>query len=371
MSASWQPANPEYRSPKLETVDPIRLHGERIPERRWIVPGWIPHGQTTLLSGDGGVGKSLLTMQLLTACAAKKDWLGHPVRHCKALGIFAEDDPDELARRQEAINRNFGIEFADLEQMMWVSRTGWNNALMAYEGWERPGEPTEFFQQIHDAASDFGAQLVVLDALHDYFSANENNRVHARQFIQLLTSLAQDIDGAVVLCAHPSLQGLSSGSGTSGSTAWSNAARSRIYLSRADEDEDRDRRLLTRKKANYAGAGDSIGLTWRDGVFVADERAGVVGAIGRRKAEAVFLDLLQRFEADDRPVSDRIRAGNYAPRLFEDRPERDGFNKTDFKRAMEALFSQGRIKLEEYGRPGDLRKRIALVQPQTEGDDDE
>ncbi len=159
-------------------------------------------------------------------------------------------------------------------------------------------------------------------------------------------------------------------SGTAGSTAWHNAVRSRLYLTRPADEETGNRRILTRKKANYATTGDTIGLTWRDGVFVADERAGVVGSIGRRKAETVFLDLLAKFEADERPVSDRSRAGNFAPRLFADRPEREGFNKADFNRAMEALFAQGRIKIKEYGRPGDLRSRIAIVQHQTDGGND-
>ena len=250
-----RPVNPNYVSPRLETVDPLSFQDRKIPERRWIVPGWIPYGQVTMVSGDGGVGKSLAAMQLLTACATGRDWFGQTVLRCKAVGVFCEDDRDELARRQEAINRAYGLDFADLEDLLWAPRIGLSNALMAYERYEVPGEPTELFQRVHDLTQNFGAQVVVLDALHDFFPGNENNRVHARQFIQLLTSLARDMDGAVVLCAHPSLDGLRTGSGTSGSTAWSNAVGSRLYLSRPPEDEDRDGRLLTRKKANYAGVG--------------------------------------------------------------------------------------------------------------------
>ena len=122
----------------------------------------------------------------------------------------------------------------------------------------------------------------------------------------------------------------------------------------------------------YATSGDTINLTWRDHVLIADEPAGVVvGSVNRRRAETVFLDLLERVEAEDRPVSDNTHAGNYAPRLFADRPEREDFNKADFKRAMEALFSQSRIKIEEYGRSGDRRRRIVIVQPQTHGGNDE
>ena len=371
MSASWQAANPEYRSPLLRVLDPLQLQDKPVPERRWIVPHWIPHGQTTMLSGEGGIGKTIAAMELATACAAGRPWFGQIAKSCKAILVLCEDDDDEIHRRQHAINQHLGIDFGDLENLQIVPRIGCDNALMAFERWEAPGEPTEFFQQIHDAASNFGAQLVVLDSLHDFFPGNENNRVHARQFIQLLTSLARDIDGGVLLTAHPSLDGIRTGSGTSGSTAWHNAVRSRLYLTRPQDDDTVVRRVLTRKKANYATIGDTINLTWRDGVFVADEKTGILGSIGRGRAEAVFLRLLERLTVEERWVSDNSHAGNYAPRLFADRPEREGFNKADFKRAMEGLFSQGRIKLEEYGRPGDLRKRIAVVQPLTNGGNDE
>ncbi len=38
---------------------------------------------------------------------------------------------------------------------------------------------------------------------------------------------------------------------------------------------------------------------------------------------------------------------------------------------MENLFAQGQLKLIEYGRPSEPRKRIEIVQTQTEGEDDD
>ncbi len=65
----WEPANPDYRTPPLATIEPHQLHGADVPERLWIVRDWIPDGAVTMLGGDGGVGKSLLAMQLLTAAS--------------------------------------------------------------------------------------------------------------------------------------------------------------------------------------------------------------------------------------------------------------------------------------------------------------
>lgn len=50
------PVNPGYRLPKLRTLDPLQLQDKPVPERRWIVTDWVPHSQTTMLTGDGGVG---------------------------------------------------------------------------------------------------------------------------------------------------------------------------------------------------------------------------------------------------------------------------------------------------------------------------
>ena len=371
---AWRAANPVYKSPQLKVIDPISLHGKEAPARRWIVPGWVPHDQVTSLNGDGGVGKTLAAQQLLTACATDRKWLGLPVMHCKTLGIFCEDGEDELWRRQEAINRHYDLEFGDLENMQWVSRVGEDNALVAFERFEAPAEPTEFFQQVHNLMQDFGAQLLVLDSLHDLFPGNENNRVHARQFVNLLRRYALDSDGAVLLTAHPSLQGLSSGTGTSGSTAWSNTVRSRLYLSRPKDDDDQatedDQRILSRKKANYAGIGDKLDITWNDGVLVAEEQPqGVFAGIEQRSAEQAFLEGLQQLSKQGRPVSDSRNAGNFAPKVIAGLKCGRRYRYGELARAMERLFETGNICRQDVRYNGRLRPQIVIVEDGMEDED--
>ena len=96
--------------------------------------------------GDGGVGKSLLAMQLATACATDNQWLGRAAMPCKVLAVFCEDDQGELHRRQNDINQHYGVGFGDLENMNWVSRVG-DDAVMMTFGRDDIGEATEFFQQ--------------------------------------------------------------------------------------------------------------------------------------------------------------------------------------------------------------------------------
>jgi hypothetical protein len=72
----------------------------------------------------------------------------------------------------------------------------------------------------------------------------------------------------VILLSHPSQAGRNSGSGESGSTAWNNAVRARLYLTRP-EDGIAEQRVLTRKKSNYSASGDDVklDLLWVDGVL--------------------------------------------------------------------------------------------------------
>lgn len=303
-----------------------------------------------MLGGDGGVGKSLLSQMLLTAAAIGKPWLGFPIATVKCLGVFCEDDEDELHIRQAAINRHFNCEFGDLENLNLISRVGQDCLLMEFESFQSHGTPMPLYSQLLGRAKEFGAQLIVLDSLHDLFAGNENSRPQARQFVNLLRQMAIEVDGVVILTAHPSLTGLSSGSGMSGSTAWNNAVRSRLYLTRPKDGDPSDARVLKIMKSNYSRVGDEIRLRWGDGVLAREDLDdGVLGNIKDRNVERLFLELLDKRNKENRPVSHRPRADNYAPRVFAKHPNREGHAKKAFERAMEQLFAQDRIVVESYG----------------------
>ena len=366
--------------PAIEVIDPLTLHGVAVPERRWLVEGWIPWRQVTSLYGDGGTGKSLLALQLMTSTVLGRPWLGRAVTPVRALGFFCEDDADELHRRQDAVNRAYKIEFGDLEDMAWISRVGHDNVLMAFEHDGR-GELTPLYFEILAEAKERGAQLVVIDTAADVFSGNENIKGQARQFISVaLGRMAQEIDGVVVLCAHPSLSGLRSGEGTSGNTAWSNTVRSRLYLSRLEGDDDaepdNDARILSRRKANYAGIGDEIRLRWSDGVFEVegssevsannDKLAWIERGTAADAAEAAFLACLSLALEQGRRISDSAQAANYGPKLFLQFPAGKTFRRNDLKWAMERLFAAGKIRVQDTGSASKPARQIVPIEVDTE-----
>lgn len=346
-----------------QRIDPALLDTQPVPARRWLVHEWVPVGYVTLISGSGGIGKSLLAQQLGTSVATGSPWLGLPVTRGRCLYFACEDGPDELHRRQADINRAYGCSFGDLVDFRWLARFGCDNILMAFPGGV-PSLTTAYFDLLREARQ-FAPQVIIVDTVADTFGGNENDRGQVRHFVQAcLGRLARELDCAVAALAHPSRTGQADGSGQSGSTGWDASVRARLYLatpaSEGGQHVDDDRRELRRKKANYSARGDWISLRWVDGCFVAENvpHCWISAAASRARAERVFMELLQLRIAQGRSVSDKPRASTYAPKVFAEMEGHEGCTVRDFQIAMEALFKGGKIVLKPYGSPSDDRHRI-------------
>ncbi|WP_299436770.1 AAA family ATPase [uncultured Rhodospira sp.] len=342
----------------MRTIDPTAWAGKPIPERRWMVADLVPHGSVTMLSGDGGLGKSLLTLQLAVASATGRHFLGQATEHCRVFGLYCEDDADEIHRRLADITRAESLGFDALAGFRFASRVGEANEFVRRDKFGKPQGPSQVFFDTLETAKRFGARLVILDGLHDLFDGNENSRPEARQFVNMLRRIALDVNGAVILCAHPSRAGLADGTGTSGSTAWNNAVRSRLYLSRPretdDDGEDRDARTLSTKKSNYGVVGDELRIRWQEGVFVLDEPdTGFLGRMDARpkanRAEEAFLACLDAVAEQGRTVTDASNSPKFAPKVFATMPQARGIGRKPLEKAMVALFSAGTIKVGVAG----------------------
>lgn len=371
-----QPGNDFSLSP-LRVVDPVTLQGKEVPPREWLWEDWIPMKSVTALYGDGGTGKSLLAMQLMTAVAVGRPFLGCEVRSCNVMGLFCEDGESELHRRQANINRQLGIDFADMMNIRWVARVGEENLLMTFASDGR-GEPTPFFHQIVAEAKRIGAQFIVVDTAADTFGGNENIRAQVRQFISMLNRLALEIDGAVVLLAHPSQTGRAAGTGDGGSTAWSNSVRSRLYLKFDDDNKDglpgkTKLRVLSRMKANYASIGEKVTLEMVDGVLVGDASPQSFDAEGNpldRMAEAERAFLAGLEELSEKGLRTNMHKGqaNYAPKEIKEKTEAGRLlDIEELGEAMNRLIRDGSIRSVEEGPPSRRRSRLVIETPDLPG----
>lgn len=307
-----------------------------------------------MLGGDGGTGKSLVALQLAVATATGGQWLGNDVRTGAAMFISAEDSRDELHRRLSSIG-----EMREMDRLLLCSLAGEDALFAVPRDRSNVLTRTPMFDDLETRIGIEKPALLVLDTLADFFGGNENDRAQARQFIGMLRGLAIRHRCAVLLLSHPSVAGLASGVGTSGSTGWNNSVRSRLYLSRVIGDNgyepNPDARLLTTKKSNYGRAGGEIHLRWHEGQFVACNLPS--GEERNAKAESVFLKLLEEVTAQGRRVNSS-GGQTYAPKVFADHPQSEGITKRGFKGAMEKLFAAGKIISVETGPPSKRRSHI-------------
>ena len=358
------PASPGGRKSRFFTA--ADLAGKAVPPREWLAPDLIPAGTVTLLSGDGGTGKSLIALQLAAACALGGKWLGRAVTAGQALFVSAEDDEAELHRRLWDVVQAEGADLSDLDQLTLRSLAGEDALLAAVDARSGVLRRSDLFRELDAFLADLRPVVLVLDTLADLFPGNENDRTQARQFVGLLRGLAMRHNSAVVLLSHPSLSGMLTGAGTSGSTGWRNSVRSQLYLHRVlqgDEEPNPDARVLSTMKANYGPTGAEIALTWRDGVFVADEAETGVDRMARRsRADRVFLKLLGLLKEQGRQVNGS-GGQTYAPSVFASHPDSEGVTKAAFRDAMERLLQSGRIVNVETGRASKRRSHLEEVKP--------
>ena len=266
-----------------------------IAPRQWVLEGWFPARTVAMLFGAGGVGKTLMMQQFANCVAQGEPFLGIDTMAMPVLSVMCEDDAEEVKRRQLNINEWLGVdEFGEgPEDLHLWPRVGDDNVLVTWPSGGKD-EPGAFYEQlcakVAAVKGDADSVLVILDTAADMFGGNENERRTVNTFIKTyLGSIVINYNATVILLAHPSLSGLSSGSGLSGSTAWENSVRARAYLAReADSD---DIRILSRKKSNYSDiSGNSdVKLIWENGVLVIPSSP---DALDRINATAMKHDIM-------------------------------------------------------------------------------
>jgi len=281
-----------------------------IANREWLLDQWFPAKAVSAMFGQGGVGKTLLVHQLANCVATGSPFLGMETKQMPVLMVLCEDDTDEISRRQLAINEWMGVNeitgSAPDNLFIWP-RVGEDNILVT---WPSQGEDKagEFYGQLCEQVqfvidtTDSDELLLVLDTAADVFGGNENIRREVNTFIKTYCgSFCTNYDATVLMLAHPSLSGLSSGSGMSGSTAWENSVRARAYFSRSDDADDV--RILSRKKSNYSASGDSTDITviWDEYVYQLPQSQSQMDRIENRALKNKIIQAVDAAAREGKP----------------------------------------------------------------------
>jgi RecA-family ATPase len=306
----------------IQWMDMSNWDNEPVPQREWAILNRVPLKQAGLFSGEGGTGKSIIELTRDVAHVAGKEWLGSMPEQGPAFYVGAEDDEKELHIRLAAIAKHHGITFTELNEggLRVLCLLGQDATLCALN---KSGsvETTSLYRQLYEAAGDIKPKNISIDTLSRAFAGNEIDRVQVYAFAMHMQALAMVAGGSVTVLSHPSLAGIASGSGISGSTAWHAAFRFRQYLRAgkpdADEQPDNNLRQLEFKKNQYGPIGETISLRYQGGLFLPIGGASPFEKLAaEQRADDVFMNLLAQFEQQGRNVSDKLTANTYAPTNF-------------------------------------------------------
>lgn len=357
------PVNPLAPFP---LVDPSEWHGTVAKVREWFLTGLIPHRQVTLLSGDGGVGKSLLGLQIGAASALAIETLGLRPRPGRVLYVGAEDEAEEFHRRLDDIATAHSAKMSELTDLRILPLADMD-ALLSEPDAKGNMKATSLWSRVDTFVQDWQPGLVVLDTAADLFGGDEVKRAQVRHFVAMLRKMAIGRNCAVLLLAHPSVAGMASGSGYSGSTAWNNSVRSRLYLTSGEGDV----RILKTVKSNYGKIGDETYLEWQDGSFVLHDpsKPGVADGLINGRNDKVFLAVLSKLNRTGQRPSPN-KSPSFAPRMIQKHPDAKGAKVRDMEMAMQRLLDSGVIKIVQEGPASRRFSRLIVSAEDFGGADD-
>lgn len=249
------------RRPKAVTRTAMNVTPRKV---KWLLPGLVPFGALTVLAGEPGLGKSLLTAKIAADFSA-----GRLSERGEVLMLTAEDPMAEVVvpRLSAAQAKLTSVHFVEFEE-------GYMTMPLRF--------PADM-GSLEEVVRERSARLLVIDPLAAHLASGVDSYKDKsiREALAPLAALAEMRELAVVLVAHlnkgPSTDPIQRLGGSIGLPA---AARSVLLLGRDPDDPEGSsgsRRVLAHVKSNFGRLAESeayrIGSTtietWLEGSDVA------------------------------------------------------------------------------------------------------
>ncbi|KJL35464.1 AAA family ATPase [Microbacterium azadirachtae] len=309
----------------------------KIPSRRqrWLWANRIPLGTATVFAGRGGEGKS--TFALYLAAQLNRGELVGDLTGVKADVLIVSHEDDWAT----VMNPRLLGTGADLDA---VHRLAVETTIDEITAETIPALPLDI-TLIREAVHATGARLLIIDPITSTIGGDLYKVADVRRALDPLTSLAQELDIAVIGIMHFNKGGGNASDKLSGSHGFRDAVRSVLLFA---TDEETGQRVVTVDKSNYSqerGASFAFNLvsmtvSTDDGAetqvgsvqFLGDTDVTVSDIINRttdadapddrNAAQAFLLDYLRGRVEKEAAAADVLKAGRAA-----------GFSDTDLKNA--------------------------------------
>jgi putative DNA primase/helicase len=203
------------------------------PEIEWVWKDYLAKGTLNLLHGDAGLGKSLISLAIATACTIGGTVLNRETRRSAVAIIDAENSGDEIHRRiRKTYNR--------------ISNTKLMHYYRADEAILGLRDSTvALFAHIHKTT---GAELFILDSQRALWEGDEKEQAEAGRMLRHLARVAEALGICILIIHHDTKAGQYSGS----SDISAALTGSRLHLTRASKNNDADSDEWSQRKLVHA-----------------------------------------------------------------------------------------------------------------------
>lgn len=317
-------------------------------EAAWIVPGWIPEGQITLIAADGGVGKTSLWVDIAAALSSGRacilDPPGYKRKPLTVLFCTTEDSVKKKLRRKL---REAGADLGRIKAMdLTADKTG---VLRGFKFGT---------MELDSVIRSIKPDLCIFDPVQGFIPADVNmgSRNAMRDCMAPLVAIGEDVGTTFVVICHTNKRKAASGRDRIADSAdlW-DISRSVVMLGYTSEQGER---YISNEKNNYdrlqetilfsineAGQVEKTGTTWKRDRDFQGEAAEAKTPLKVDECKAAILQTLMEQDT-----------GLEAPALT-NILQQAGFSTRTIERAKSALRQEEEIKYETTGSGRDKTKK--------------
>lgn len=245
----WEPSAQSEDSSLLSLFKSLDSFPEE--EAKWLVPGWIPEGQISLIAADGGIGKTTLWCHIIAALSSGRNCILDPPGHVRVPMRITFFTTEDSVRKK--LKKKLRLAGANMQNIITPDFVGDHSGLL-HKLKFGSHEMEEVLRALHPV-------LCVFDPVQGFTppKVNMGSRNEMRDCLAPLVSIGEDINTTALIICHTNKRPKAYGRDRIADSAdlW-DIARSVMMAGFTDE---QGVRYLSNEKNNYGPLQETVLFT--------------------------------------------------------------------------------------------------------------